>query len=88
MELPNISEIELQYLDQWFSNIVDTINFDLQKIEGAVVALNMQLTNLDAAPIQSLKDALNGLVEDLNEGFAQVGEQFDLLDKRLTAIGG
>ena len=88
MALPKIEQIELQYLDQWFANLVDAINYDLTKIEGAVVALSMQLTNIDTAPIQYLKDSLNNLVKDINNGFETIDNQFRALDSRIKAIGG
>lgn len=88
MELPKIDEIALQYFDQWLSNLVDTINFDLSQIEVAVVALNKILVNIDAAPFQSLQESLNELVKKINEGFAQINDQFTRFESRLKALEG
>ena len=88
MELPEIEEVEIQYLDQWFANLVDTVNYDLLKIEGAVIALEKILVNLDTAPIQYLKDSLNEMVKKINTGFDQISEQMNALDSRLKALGG
>lgn len=82
-EIPNI---ELQYLDTWFSNIVDTINYDLAKIEDAVPALSAILTTLDAAPIQYLNESFNGLVKSLNNGFDQINDKFRELGSRIEFL--
>ncbi len=86
MALPKIELIELHYLDLWFANIVDTINYDLAQIEDAVPALSMLLTNVDTAPIQYLKDSLDALVRDINEGFEKIGDQFRSLEARINAL--
>lgn len=79
MALTKIDKIELQYLDQWFSNIVDAINYDLGKIEAAVPALSMVLTNVDSAPIEYLRNSLDKLVDNINNGF-------EMIDDRLRKI--
>lgn len=86
--LPEIKPVEIQYLDLWFANIVDTINYDLGKIEAAVPALSMQLTNLDTAPIHYLKDSLDELTTTLNKGFEQINDKFRSLDSRIAALEG
>lgn len=78
--------MQLQNLDQWFSTLVDTLNFDLQTIEGAVVALSTKLTSIDTPPIQFLKDSLNELVSDLNKGFNEISEKLSSLDERVSAL--
>ena len=88
MELPDIKQVELQSLDQWFSTLVDTVNYDLQTIEGAVVALEDKLTTVDTAPIQYLKDSLNELVKDLNSSFSAINDAISSLDERISALGG
>lgn len=88
MELPKLKEVQLQYMDQWFSNLVDTMNTNLANIETAVVALSMQLTNLDTAPFQYLRDSLNDLVNNVNDGFDKIQDEFKSLDSRIKAIGG
>ncbi len=87
MALPKIDPVELHYLDLWFANIVDTINYDLGKIEGAVPALNMVLTNIDTAPIQYLTNSLDELVKSMNAGFEQVEQSFNSIESRLTQGG-
>ncbi len=81
-----IERIELQYLDTWFSNIVDTINFDLCKIEDAVPALAQLLTTLDAAPVQYLNESFDALVKNLNNGFDQINDKVRSLESRLEAL--
>lgn len=84
--LPNIENVEMQYLDLWFANIVDTINYDLTQIETAVPALAQLLTNVDTAPIQYLKDSLDNLVKNVNKGFDQINDQFRSLDSRIESL--
>lgn len=86
MELPNINEVQLQTLDQWLSNIVDTFNYDMDKLAIAVPALAMLLTNFDPAPVQYLKDAINQIVNDVNEGFSAISDEIRSLDERITAL--
>ena len=81
MALPKLEPVELHYLDLWFANIVDTINYDLGKIEGAVPALSMVLTNVDTAPIQYLKDSLDGLVKNVNAAFEQIENRLKGLEQ-------
>lgn len=90
MELPNIKQVELQTLDQWFSTLVDTVNYDLQTIQAALVTLGQQvsLTTVDTAPIQYLKDSLNELVSNLNDSFSTINDAISSLDERITALGG
>ncbi len=88
MELPKVEEIELQYINQWFSNLVDALNYDLAQIEVAVVALSQQLTTIDAAPTQYLADSLNKLVENINNGFEKIVAELRSLDNRLDALEG
>jgi hypothetical protein len=90
VELPNIKQVELQTLDQWFSTLVDTVNYDLQTIQAALVTLGQQvsLTTVDTAPIQYLKDSLNELVSNLNDSFSTINDAISSLDERITALGG
>lgn len=87
MALPEIREVDLQYLNQWMSNLVDIINYDLNKIESAVPALSQVLTNTDPAPIQYLRDSLNELVNSLNSAFKQIDDRFRVLE-RTKSLGG
>lgn len=84
--LPSIDRVEMQYLDLWFANIVDTINYDLGQIEVAVPALAQQLTTVDTAPIQYLRDSLDKLVDGVNKGFVEINEKFRSLDSRIEAL--
>jgi hypothetical protein len=86
VELPDIQKIELQDLDRWFSTLVDKINYDLQLVEGAVIALDNQLSTIDTAPIQYLKTSLDGLVDDLNKGFERISIELDSMDKRISNL--
>lgn len=86
-KLPKIENIEMQYLDLWFANIVDTINYDLGQIETAVPALAQLLTNIDTAPIKYLKDSLDNLVKSINQGFEQINDKFRSLDSRIESLG-
>ena len=79
MALPKLDDVQLHYLDLWFANLVDTINYDLGKIEDEVPTLDMVLTNVDTAPIQYLKDSLDELIKNLNDGFEEI-------DRRLSAL--
>ena len=88
MELPKLEDIELQYFDQWLSNLVDSVNYDLQQIEIAVIALDKILVNIDAAPFQSLQESLNQMIKGINESFEQITEQFARYERRLKALGG
>ena len=81
MALPEIKEIELTLLDNWFSNLIDTLNFDLGQVTGQIPALDAIITNIDSAPIKYLKDSLDDLVSSLNESFKQI-------DERLSKIEG
>jgi len=90
VELPDLKEVEIQTLDQWFSTLVDTINYDLQTVQTALVTLgqNVSLTTVDTAPIQYLKDSLNELVRNINSSFSEIGTAISSLDERITALGG
>jgi hypothetical protein len=72
--LTNLKKVELQYLDQWFSTLVDSTNYNIGQIQIAVPVLNMLLTNLDTAPIKYLRESLDKLVDNIDEAF----QQFDL----------
>ncbi len=87
MALPKIDSIELQYLDLWFANIVDAINYDLGQIENAIPALNMILTNIDTAPIQYLKDSFTKLVDNINKGFEQIDDRLSKIESQMQQGG-
>lgn len=86
MELPDIEKIELQDLDRWFSTLVDVLNYDFGQIEDAVIALDNQLTNVDTAPIQYLKNSLNRLVDNLNTSYAMIGNELRSMDERIKVL--
>lgn len=87
MALPKIESVELHYLDLWFANIVDIINYDLGKIEDEVPALSMVLTNVDTAPIQYLRDSLDKLVDNINQGFEQIDDRLRKIELQLQQGG-
>ena len=89
MALLKIEPVETQYLDTWFASIVDTLNYDLEKIEDAVPALDMVLTTMDTAPIQDLKDSLTKLVDNINKGFDQIEDRLGKIESQIqTQKGG
>ena len=88
MALPKIEPIDLQYLDLWCSGIVDTLNYDLDKIEGAVPILDKVLTTVDTAPIQYLKDSLTKLVDNINEGFEQIEDRLGKIESQIQTQKG
>lgn len=85
--LPKVGFIKLDTLDLWFSNVVDAVNYDLGKIENAVPALNMVLTNIDTAPIQYLKDSLDELVKNINTGFDQIDDRLKTMEAKIAQGG-
>jgi hypothetical protein len=87
MALPKIDPVELHYLDLWFANIVDILNYDLGKIEVAVPSLDMVLTNVDTAPIQYLRDSLENLVSNINKGFEQIENRLKMLESQAKQGG-
>lgn len=87
MALPNLDYIELQYLNLWFANLVDNINFNSTKIEGAVPALNMELTSIDTAPIQYLRDSLNKLVDNVNSSLSKIDERLRKIEANIAKGG-
>lgn len=82
MALSNLKEAELQYLDIWFSNLVDAVNYDLGKIEDAVPALSKILTNIDTAPVKYLKDSLDNIVRSINESFKEIEDRLKALEAK------
>lgn len=87
MALPKLDPVDLHYLDLWLSNIADVINYDLGKIEVAVPTLSMILTNIDTPPIQYLRDSLEKLVDNVNNGFEQIDERLKKMESQMTAGG-
>lgn len=82
MALPDLNKVELQYLNNWFSNLVDTLNYNLGKIEDEVVTLDKVLVTIDTAPIDYLRDSLNDIVLSINKGFEQIEERLSKLEAR------
>jgi len=87
-ELTNVQEVELQFMDQWFSNLVDTVNYDLQTIMAAAGSLTPTLTTVDTSPIAYLTQSLNKLVETLNSNFDMIEERLRDMDSRINRPGG
>jgi flagellar capping protein FliD len=79
MALP---KVELHDLNNWFSNLVDNINYDLEKIEVAVPALNMVLTTIDTAPIQYLKDSLDKMIDGVNKSLSDMESRLKALEAK------
>ena len=83
----DINQIEIQYLDRWFANIVDNSNFNIDQIVIAVPALENVLQTLDTAPIEYLKDSLNTLVTEITGALDKINDKITDLDVRLKAGG-
>lgn len=80
MALPSIKDVDIHYINNWFSNFVDNSNFNINKIEGAVVTLDKVLNTIDTAPIQYLTDSLNNLVSDINMAFKEIESRLKNLE--------
>lgn len=88
-ELADIEEVELQYMDQWFSNLVDTLNYDLQQIMSAAGSLTPDnLTTVDTSPIAYLTASMNKLVGTVNANFDMINKQLQEMDSRINRPGG
>lgn len=88
MELPKLEYADIHYLNTWFSNIVDAINYDLAQIEDAVPALSMMLTTLDTAPIQYLAASLNKIVDNINDGFSKIDSRLNQIESDIKVLQG
>lgn len=88
MELPELKKIQMQDLDRWFTTLSDGINYNLQEIQAAVPALttNKALSTIDTAPVQYLKNALDGLVDNLNKNLGGLSAEFAKMDKRIKSL--
>lgn len=85
MALPKLDQIEIQFLDQWFNNLVDNLNYDIGQIQTAISMVDPMfdnvLTTIDTAPIAYLRDSLKELVESINEGFSQIEQRLKALEQ-------
>lgn len=88
MALTRIDDIETHTMNQWFANLVDTLNYDLEKIMGAVSGLENALTAVDTAPIDYLTESLAQLVTNVNDNFDIINERLDELESRLDNLEG
>ena len=89
MALPEIKDVELQFMDQWFANLVDAINFDLQLLQKAtVLPLTDNLTTVDTSPIAYLNDSLKNLVRNINSAFGMINDRLGEMDSRIKQLGG
>lgn len=86
MALPKVERIEIHYLDLWFANLVDNMNYNLDKIEGEVPTLDMVLTNLDPAPVQYLRDSFDKLVDNINKGFEQIDDRLRKIESQIGQL--
>jgi hypothetical protein len=89
VELPEIKKIQMQDLDRWFSTLSDGINYNLQEIEKALPAslgADKNLSTIDTPPIQYLKNALDGLVDNLNKNLGGLSSEFAKMDKRIKSL--
>ena len=77
MALLDQNEININNIEQWFSNIVDIVNANYDVLIDNDPGLDKLLTYLDTAPIQDIKNAFKALYLAI-----------DALDKRVTRIEG
>jgi hypothetical protein len=87
MALHKVQPIDLQYLNIWFSNIVDTLNYNIQQIETAVPTLAHLLTTLDTPPDEYLKDSFKKLVENINQSFNDIDDRLRSIESKITTLG-
>lgn len=71
------NELNINNLEQWFSNVVDIVNANNDALIANDAALDQVLTYLDTAPIQDIKNAFKALYLAV-----------EALDQRVKAIGG
>ncbi len=88
MELPEIKKVQMQDLDRWFTTLVDSVNYDFQEVSKLVLGLQDNLATIDTAPIQYLKNALDGLVDSLNNSFSAIKNELESMDRRLKSLEG
>jgi hypothetical protein len=81
--LPNVERINIEILDQWFSVLIDTLNYDLGQIQTEVPTLVDLLTYIDTAPIAYLKDSLNDLVNNINKAFSDIDERLRMIESKI-----
>lgn len=89
MELPEIKKIEMQDLDRWFTTLTDGVNYNLQEIEKALplsLGANKNLSTIDTAPINYLKNALDELVTNLNKNLGGLSAEFAKMEKRIKSL--
>lgn len=80
MALTDVKEIQINFLDQWLSNLGDDINFNNAKIIEEVPSLDQKLTNIDSVPIKYLEDSLRELVNNINKSFQEIEERLNRLE--------
>lgn len=87
MALPKIENVELHTMDQWFANLVDTINYDLQLLQKATaLPLTEHLTNVDTSPIEYLNSSLQNMVKNINSAFDMINEKLGDMDSRIKQL--
>ncbi len=86
MEQPKLEHVELQAIELWFANFVDAINYDLQQIETAVPALDNLLTTIDTPPYRYLTDALNKLIDDVNQSLEENDDRIKSLESQVDDL--
>lgn len=77
MALLDDSQLNINNLEQWFSNIVDIINANNDALIANDPGLDQQLTYVDTAPIEDIKDAIKALYLSI-----------EALDKRISRLNG
>lgn len=85
MALPKVEQVELQYMDTWFSNLVDNLNYDIGQIQASLADIDPPenfLNTIDTSPIQYLRSSLQRMVNTLNEAFREIEERLGELESK------
>ncbi len=88
MELTKIKDVDIQAMDRWFANLVDAVNYDVQQIMAAVIALDNVLSTVDTSPIDTLIASFKELVTNINANFGIINDKLGEMDSRLKTLGG
>jgi predicted nucleic acid-binding Zn-ribbon protein len=86
--MDRIKYVSVQIIDNWFTNLVDTINYDLGQIEDQVPALADLLTTIDTVPIQYFREELRKLVDNINTNIDDINARLDSIESKLSSIQG
>ncbi len=88
MELAKFKEFDTKYLEQWFADTVDIINYNTTKTQEVVGGLDKKLTSLDTVPFDELKDFFNNFIDHINDSFDKIMDAHKVLETKLNKLGG